>query len=375
MWNLTKVMVLAVAFQIACSDDHKGSPGFHDNHYAQGFAINTVDNHIRLTVRNPWEKAQNIEFGYILFPRGETIPDSLAAMNIIRTPVERIICLSTSHLAFLEALGETDKVTGVSGSQFITNPSVRQGISEGKIRDVGYGRNLNFEEIIRQKPDVVMVYGVDSEVTGFLDKFRDLGIPTVLNAEFLEGSPLGKAEWIKFMAAFFNKRDLSDSIFSSVEQNYLYLKGKVARVQAKPAIMTGLPYRDAWWVPGGRSYLANLISDAGGNYVFSENNSHESFVISLEEALTRSSVADFWINTGTITRKEEILSADSRFRSFPMYGKALIYNNNRRSTAAGGNDFWESGTVYPDRILADLIRIFHPGVLPGDTLTYYVEIK
>lgn len=368
-------MVLAIACQIACADVHQSSPGFHDNHYAQGFSIHAEDNHIRLTVRNPWEKARNIDFEYNLYPRGETIPDSLAAQNIIRIPVERIICLSTSHLAFLDALGETGKVTGISGSRFITNPIVRQRISEGVIRDVGYGSNLNFEEIIRQKPDVVMVYGVDSEVTGFLDKFRDLGIPAVMNAEFLEGSPLGKAEWIKFMAVFFNKRDLSDSIFSLVEKNYVHLKEKAAHVQAKPVIMTGLPYRDAWWVPGGRSYMANIINDAGGNYVFSENNSHESFVISLEEAFTRSSVADIWINTGTITRKEEILTADSRFRSFPLFSKALIYNNNKRSTAAGGNDFWESGAVYPDRVLADLIRIFHPGVLPGDTLTYYMKIK
>jgi iron complex transport system substrate-binding protein len=139
--------------------------------------------------------------------------------------------------------------------------------------------------------------------------------------------------------------------------------------------MTGMPYRDAWWVPGGRSYLANLIGDAGGNYIFNENDSHESFVISMEEAIIRSSSADFWIHTGMVSGKDEILAADTRFAGFTMFRQAHIYNNNRRSTPGGGNDFWESGTVFPDRILADLIRIFHPGLLPADSLTYYIEIQ
>ncbi len=375
MGNLAKAFSLVSISLASCSYSHRTTSPAPDNHYARGFSIQESNGITRATVSNPWENARHIEFEYYLIPHDREVPDSLKNCTLVRVPAKRIICMSTSHLAFLEALGECDVVTGVSGSQYITSLSIRKRISEGLTRDVGYGQNLNFEEIIRQKPDIVMVYGVDSEVTGFLGKFRDLGIPAILVGEYLEGSPLGKAEWIRFVAALVGKQALADSLFHSVEQEYLTLKNSVPQGKEKPEVMTGMPYRDTWWVPGGKSYLANLIADAGGNYIFNENGSHESFVISMEEAIIRSSAADFWIHTGMITDKNEILAADNRFAGFPMFRNASIYNNNRRSTPGGGNDFWESGTVFPNRILADLIRIFHPGLLPADTLTYYTEIQ
>jgi iron complex transport system substrate-binding protein len=375
MGKLAKAISLVYICFAACTDSSKNTSVSSGNSYARGFTIGVCDGMIRATVVNPWEKARNVKFEYHLVPHEQKAADSLTGPNLIRIPARRIVCMSTSHLAFLEALGECEAITGVSGSQYITSPCVRERISEGLARDVGYGQNLNFEEIIRQKPDVVMVYGVDSEVTGFLGKFRDLGIPAILVAEYLEGSPLGKAEWIRFVGALVGKQEMADSIFRAVESNYLSLKSTIPEGKEMPAVMTGLPYRDSWWVPGGRSYLANLIHDAGGMYLFEENESHESFVISMEEAIIRSSSADFWIHTGMVTKKDEILASDSRFAGFPMFRKAAIYNNNRRSSPAGGNDFWESGTVFPDRILADLIRIFHPGLLPSDTLTYYIGIR
>jgi iron complex transport system substrate-binding protein len=266
-------------------------------------------------------------------------------------------------------------VTGVSGSRYITGQAIRRRISEGKTTDVGYGQNLNFEEIIRQKPDLVMVYGVDSEITGYLDKFRDLGIPTVLVAEYLEETPLGKAEWVRFVAEFFMKGAAGDSIFSSIERNYTLLAEKALHVKKRPVVMVGLPYRETWWVPGGKSYLARLIEDAGGEYTGRENSSHESYVISMEEAITISSRADIWINTGTLSSKEEILASDSRFSKLPLYTDARIYNNNKNATSAGGMDFWESGTMHPDLILGDLIRILHPGLLPDAPFHYYQEIR
>lgn len=375
MGNLAKVFSLVFIFLAACSHSHRTSCPAPDNHYARGFSIRESNGITWARVNNPWEKARNIVFEYCFSPRDQEVPDSLKYCNVIRVPAQRIICMSTSHLAFLEALGECDAITGVSGNQYITSDSVNKRISEGLTRDVGYGQNLNYEEIIRQNPDVVMVYGVDSEITGFLGKFRDLGIPAVLIGEYLEGSPLGKAEWIRFVAALVGKQALADSIFRSVEQEYLALKNTVPQGNERPSVMTGMPYRDTWWVPGGRSYLANLIADAGGNYIFNENGSHESFVISMEEAIVRSSIADFWIHTGMVAGKDEILASDARFAGFTMFRRAHIYNNNRRTTPGGGNDFWESGTVFPNRILADLIRIFHPGLLPADSLTYYIEIQ
>lgn len=345
------------------------------NRYARGFSLEESDSCIRVTVTNPWGQARNVEMEYFLVPKGQALPAHLHGKTVIRTPVERMICMSTSHIAFLEALGETGRISGVSGSQYISSPALQQRLTEGKTTDVGYGQNLNYEEIIRQQPGVVMVYGVDSEIAGFLGKFRDLGIPAVVNAEYLEATPLGKAEWIRFMAAFVGRGAKADSLFRKTEAHYRSLADKVAGVSDKPGVLTGLPYRDTWWIPGGHSYMARLISDAGGQLVAPENSSRESITISMEEAVTLSARASVWINTGNVSSRAEMAAADPRLQKLPAFSGARIFNNNKRATPGGGNDFWESGTVFPDLVLEDLIRVLHPGVLPEQPFNYYVEIR
>jgi len=369
------ILLFSFTFIAGCTPSGNSLSPDDSNAYARGFTIGYEKGYRQLTVRNPWEKARNVEIKYFLVDKSSVIPEDLKGENIIRTPVERIICLSTSHVAFMDVLGELDKVTAVSGGEYITHPEIRKGLAEGRIADVGYGTNLNYEEIIRQQPDVVMVYGVDSEITGFLNKFSDLGIPAILNAEFLESSPLGKAEWIRFAGALFQKEQLADSLFNGIAERYMNLKTVAGGKQNKPAVMMGLPYRDSWWVPGGDSYMARLIADAGGQYLGSNNSSRESFVISFEEALSWASRADIWLNVGMVSRKDEILALDSRFNRFGVFNTGRIYNNNKRSTGSGGNDFWESGTIAPDRVLEDLIRIFHPGLLPSGTMGYYQEVR
>ncbi len=367
-------MVFLLITLTACHKPEAGESGHGGNRYAGGFSILQEGELVRILVSNPWSSARNVKMEYVLAGPGDSIPASHAGKTIIRLPVRRVICLSTSHLAFLEALGETGKVTGISGSGYVSNPSLRERIARGEVFDVGYGRNLDYEEILRQKPDLVLVYGVDSEIAGFLEKFRDLGIPAVICGEYLEESPLGKAEWIRFVAAFFGKEPLADSLFRQVETAYLELARQAAGARPSPVVMVGLPYRDTWWIPGGRSYLARLIADAGGNYVGASGRSRESCVISMEEALVKSSGAGFWIHTGMVSTRGEILGTDPRLGSFPLFRQGKIYNNNRRVTPGGGNDFWEGGTFRPDLVLADLVRIFHPGLLPDDTLTYYKEV-
>ena len=368
------LLSVSLALLFSCHGSHPQGGVAEGNHYARGFSLLDSGGYTRVRVSNPWGQARNIVMEYYLVPEEDPVPSHLDGKTVIRTPVDRIICMSTSHLAFLEALGETGKITGVSGRGYITSPRVLKRLEEGLAVDVGYGQNLNFEEIIRQQPGMVMLYGVDSEIAGFLGKFRDLGIPAVVNAEYLEDTPLGKAEWIRFTGAFLDREETADSLFRATEERYLSLQALSGSVRENPEVMVGLPYRDTWWIPGGNSYMARLISDAGGSFAGRENASRESVVISMEEAIGLSAHASLWINTGNVTTKEEILASDSRLASLPAFAKARIYNNNRHATPAGGNDFWESGTVRSDLILEDLIRIFHPGLLPPGELNYYREV-
>jgi iron complex transport system substrate-binding protein len=374
MQRITFLLILQVVF-IGCVS-HPGNQTLRpsSNHYARSFEMDKQGDVTRLTVFNPWEKARGVSIEYYLINENKTIPDSLLAKKVIRTPVKRMVCMSTSHLGFIDILGENESVVGVSGSLYVTNPEIRQRLEDGRAVDVGYGQNLNYELIVNQQPDVVMVYGVGSEVAEYSKKIEELGIPVIMNAEYLEETPLGKAEWIKFMGAFYEKEDEAESFFAEVEKNYLALKKLVEKKEPKPTILVGSPYNDSWWVPGGNSYMANLIGDAGGDYLGKLNSSHESYVISFENALTWGNSADIWINMANLASKKEILAADVRFKSFRVFNEGRIFNNNKRLSIYGGNDFWESGTARPDLVLRDLATVFYPGLIQEEMI-YYQEIK
>lgn len=367
------IFIFLVLFS-GCNTPENRKRGNNSNHYAHGFQIEKTGNVTRLTVFNPWEKAENVSIRYFLVEKNEPVPDSLAGERIIRTPVERVICLSTTHIGFLDALEETASVVGISGSRYVSNEKVRKRMEEGEVPDVGYGQNLNYELIVNQNPELVTVYGIGSEVTSYAQKLEELGIPVVMVAEYLEESPLGKAEWIKFFGALFQKEDEAQLFFEQVENEYHRLRKLAAGASEKPKVLVGSPYKDSWWIPGGNSYLANLIADAGGDYLGKENPSHESYVISFEHALTFANEADVWIHMANLASKDEILSTDERFKNFGVFKNGKLFNNIKRLNKHGGNDFWESGTVNPHLVLHDLTAIFHPELAEGEMI-YYQEIK
>lgn len=345
--------------------------GLSGNGYAHGFTIVESPSYIKLSVFNPWENAGNSRFDYHLIRDGYK-NDTL--QNQIKIPVKKVICLSTTHVAFLSALGETDKICGLSGANYVSDTVLIKKIKEGKIPDVGYDQNLNYELIVQLKPDVVFAYGVGSEIVGFVNRLKDLGIPVVLNAEYLEQSPLGKAEWIRFIAPFFNKKEMGDSIFRLVDKNYIELKNSALNCKNRPAVMTGMPYKDQWWVPGGKAYFATMLNDAGANYLWKDNSSDESVVISPEQMIVEAENADYWLHTGFVTSLKGIAGFDRRFTKFAPYINNKVYNNDLRMSQGGGNDFWESGVVHPDLILKDLISIFHHEVAGQHSLYYYRKL-
>ena len=374
MWRIFIYFVVYILTAGCTNRQAEHSPPAGKNKYAHGFQIDKKEKITKLTVFNPWEKAENVSVNYYLLQKGIPLPDSLSSENMIRTPVERVICLSTTHIAFLDALAQTETIVGISGSQYVSHQELRKKMANGTIPDVGYGQNLNYEMIVNQQPDIVLLYGVGSEVTNYTQKLRELEIKVIMIAEYLEEKPLGKAEWIKLIATLFNKEHQAKSYFSKIENEYLELKQQVSNKNLKPKVLVGSPYKDTWWVPGGNSYMANLIADAGGNYLGKQNNSNESYVISFENALAWGSEADVWINMGNFSSKKEIIAANERFKNLKVFQQGKIYNNIKKLSQHGGNDFWESGTVNPHLILKDLIHIFYPG-LNGHELIYYQEIE
>jgi iron complex transport system substrate-binding protein len=342
------------------------------NKYAHGFRVEAHPSFTKLSVSSPWENAGDVTFDYFLVPEGTTIDSLKSAISV---PVKKVICLSTTHIGFISALGEIDRVFGISGAKYVSDPILKAKIDKGEVPDVGYDQNLNYEMIVNLKPDVVFAYGVGSEVVGFVNRLSDLGIPVVLNAEYLEQSPLGKAEWIRFIAPFFGKSAMGDSIFEAVEENYLRYKQQVENCEHRPVVMTGLPYKDQWWVPGGKAYLAAMLKDAGADYLWKDHPSDESFVVSPEQMIIEAEKAEFWLHTGFVTSLSGIIGFDSRYSNFKPFVDKKLYNNDLRLSGDGGNDFWESGVVRPDLILDDLISIFHPEIDPQHQLYYYRKLE
>lgn len=342
--------------------------------FAQGFSIEKYGNIMLLSVFNPWQKAQDVVYHYVLCPKGAEIPDEFSSYTVIYTPVERVVCLSTTHVAMLSRLGKVSSIKALAGTAFYNDSTVRQAVAEGRIMDIGYDQALNYEKIIGLKPDVIFAYGIDNGLAGSLARLADLGQTVVFNAEYLEQTALGKAEWIKFMAAFYDDLELASQQFETIGKEYAVLCELTKNVPYRPTVLCGLPWQGIWHIPGGKTTTAEMIADAGGTYLWKDNRLRESFPVSIEEIISKAVPADFWINTGAARTMDEIRAVDERLVMLKSIQEGMVYNNYARISPDGGNDFFESGVVNPHKILKDMIKIFHPGLLPDHKLYYYLKL-
>ncbi len=341
---------------------------------ANGFTLKKTGPNLLLTVKNPWQHASGIEFSYLLSDSVTTSSKISDHSWVIKTPVKKVICLSTTHIGFVDMLGEIRTIRGISGKNLVVNPEIRKGINNGSISDVGYDENLNFELILKIDPDLVFVYGVGVEITNTVRKLNDLGIPTMLIGEYLEEEPLAKTEWIKVFGACYGKLPEASQAFDFTVARYLELKDLAVTSMERPAVLLGLPWRGTWYVSGSKSYVARLIKDAGANYVWNQLDFNESRPMSLEKIYEKALSADLWLNTGEALTSSDVLSVDARFGKLPVFINKSMYNNNNMLSETGGNAFYESGVVEPDVILKDLICIFHPQLLPSYRLKYYRKL-
>jgi iron complex transport system substrate-binding protein len=359
----------------AIDPDLKNTPVNAYTRYASGFRVFDQESYTVIEVMDPWQQSKNVIFSYVLAPSQDVLPDSLKNMPFIKTPVQRVIALSTTHVAMIDQLGSAESIVGLSGSEFIYSSPIRARIESGSIRDVGYGQGLDFETIVRLEPDVLFLYGVEGNVMTTLEKLTDLGIPAVFCGEYLETHPLGKAEWIRFFSLFYNKEEQSNSFFQHIDSAYSALSALSSGVLPKPVVLNGLPWKDTWFMAGGKSFAAQLIEDAGGDYLWSDSPSTQAVPLDLESVYLRAINADIWINPGAAGSLADILLLDERLGDLDVLKNGHVFNNDARSSLAGGNDYWESGTVRPDLVLADLIEVFHPDLLTDHSFVYYRQLK
>ncbi len=340
--------------------------------YASGFDILGAEGwqSTVIRVRNPWQGAKEVEMAYFIARNGEKPPRDFRG-GVIRAGAERIVCMSSTYIAMLDALGQVGRVVGVSGMEYISNPHVLARRDE--IKDVG--AEINYESLVGLKPDLVLLYGVSDALAATTDKMNELGIPYMYVGDYLEESPLGKAEWMVVLSELTDCRAAGERVFGAVPERYDALKRLVSGVTRRPAVMLNTPWNDSWMMPSVNNFVVRLIRDAGGDYIYPKNTSHSSVAIGLETAYGLIRKADVWLNTGRVTSLAELLAVDEKFSDAKAVREKKVYNNNLRLTPGGGNDYWESGCVRPDVVLRDLIRILHPELLEEGDLYYYRHLE
>ncbi|WP_295729892.1 ABC transporter substrate-binding protein [uncultured Muribaculum sp.] len=342
--------------------------------YAAGFRILGDSSHQSVIIEsvNPWQGADGIVRRLFIERGDEKAPEGFDG-KIINGDARRIVTMSSTQIAMLDAIGDGKRIYGISGLDYICSPTVRN--RRDSIADIGFEGAVDYEELIGLSPDLVMLYGVNgpNPMEGKLD---ELDIPYIYIGDYLEESPLGKAEWVVAISEIAGHRKYGEKVFDEIPVRYNTLKDSIAATALDaPSVMVNIPYGDSWFMPSTRSYAIRLIEDAGGDYIYKDNTGNSSRPVDIEKAYMLTSEADMWINTGAARSLDEIRSACPKFTDTRCFRNGYVYNNNRRSNPAGGNDYYESGVMHPDLILRDLITIFHPGTFPVDSLVYYHRLK
>ena len=341
--------------------------------YASGFDIKGADGKqsVLLTVTDPWQGAERVTACLFIARDGEPAPEDFTG-QVLEGNAGRIVCMSSTHIAMLDAIGEAGRIVGVSGIDYISNPNI-QARRDG-VGDVGYEGNINYELLLSLDPDLVLLYGVNG-ASSMEGKLKELDIPFMYVGDYLEESPLGKAEWLVALAEVVGKRTEGEKVFAEIPVRYNALKKRVAEEALDvPSVMLNTPYGDSWFMPSTESYAVRLIADAGGDYIYKKNTGNASTPIDLEEAYLLASEADMWLHTGMANTLDELQAACPKFADTRCFRGGQVYNNNARTNAAGGNDYFESAVVNPDLVLRDLVKIFHPELVEEE-FVYYKQLK
>lgn len=341
--------------------------------YAEGFEITNFENYKTITLKNPWP-GSNRTFTYALIKKGAELPNDEKFDAVVEIPVKRIVVTSTTHIPSLDALGEIDALIGFPNLDYISSENTRARISNGNIKEIGKNQDLNTEILLDLSPDAVVGFAVDGK-NSTLTTLQNAGIPVLYNSDWTEATPLGKAEWIKFFGALFDKEKMADSIFRNIEKDYLAAKEIASHAQKSPSVISGAMFKDIWYMPQGESWGAKFIEDANGDYLWKDSKGTGGLSLNLESVLEKGSDAEVWIGPGQFTSMEELRNASQAYSQFKAFKNGEVYTYNLKKGEKGGSIYFELAPNRPDLVLKDFIKILHPELLPYHTLYFYSKLQ
>lgn len=369
MMNQRLILILLVFCLFGCENspsENLDNADFHQikMEYARGLRIWQNGDDFKVEIRNPRDTSELVNEYFF------TSENHSPAGKSIQIPVTTAALNSTTFIAYFDRLGEAELVSGVTFTDRMMNTNLLKQVEEGKTIELISGGELDFEKVLSLDPAVFMAYSYGESDFSRIEK---QGIPVVLNMEYLEKHPLGRAEWIKLVGILTGNVNEADSIFNDLETNYQELLAKVADKEPQPSVFTGSRYNDIWYAPGSESYIANYIRDAGGTYVFDNLEGAASHEIDFESALKAISDSDFW---GMVTAQSEEFTMESVLKMDPFYSEFKSFrDSNIFACNTTKTDYFGDAVMEQNIILADMISILHPEVLPNHSGKYFKKLE
>ncbi|MBQ4083590.1 MAG: ABC transporter substrate-binding protein [Bacteroidaceae bacterium] len=339
-------------------------------HHAEHLTIIEHKGYTEVQIHNPWKKGKLLQ---TVLVQSESSNNSEKLPNPVLPPPHRILSFTATHSNLIEELGCIDAIAGICETEYVANPQLRQAIADGKIKDIGSAMTPDRERIIGLAPDLILLSPYENAST--YGQLEALGIPIIQCADYMETSALGRAEWIRFYGRLFGKPHEADSLYLAIEAEYHALRALTDSINEtdRPTILFDTQNGSAWYLPGGRSTMAQLISDAGGRYLFDDNTKSGSIPLAFETVLSRGGQADIWLirysNSHGRMGLNDLGEIHHPYTLFKAYQKENVYGCNTTELI-----FYEETPFHPERLLLDYIKILHPQLLPDDKLRYFHQL-
>ena len=337
--------------------------------YAENLTLIKGDGYTEAILRNPWDTTSILRT-YILVDKNQEVPTQLPAGTLVRTPLNKALVYTATHCHLIHELGAVKSIGGICEMQYIKVPEIVEGCANGTIVNAGEGTNPDIEKIIDLHPDALLLSPYEN--SGGHGQVEKLKIPIIECADYMETSALGGAEWIRFYGMLFGQEAKADSIFAIVEKNYNELKSLATQQTKKPKVMCETKSGSAWYVPGGRSTTGKFYMDAGGDYLFSHYPNSGAVPLSFETVFDKAQDADIWLmkyNHPTDKTLSNLREDYAPYTNFKPYKEKQVYGCN-----TAYKKYYEDFPFHPDRVLKDLIKIFHPSLLPEYDLKYFCNL-
>ncbi len=341
---------------------------------AIGFGVTYHKNYKLLQIYQHYEKESDT-ITYLLKPRDLPVPEGKENLPVINTPIKKLVALSSSHFGLIAQFDAYHTLTAISTKDYVWDEKILAGIASGEIQEVGEGGSMNLEKVVDLNPDVVMVIGFPGSKNKTYQTLSEFGIPVLLNAEWQEPTLTARAEWLKIIAILMDQEEKGEKDFDHIVSEYNKMVKLTENISNMPSVICGLPFKGTWYVPGGNSYLGNSLKEAGADYFWKDDTATGGIPMDFEMVYNKGLEADIWINPGVARSKEDLLAKDNRFADLKPFKTGAIYNNNKRQEGATGNDYYASGVVQPHIILADLIKIIQPELLPDHELYFFKRFE